>query len=190
MDYFSIFTIAVALAMDAFSVSICAGMFIIKPTFGYYFRLAFFFGFFQFMMPVIGYFGGRYIEDYIKQFDHWIALALLVIIGAKMIHESFEGCEIPKRDPSRGSTLLIFAVATSIDALAVGLSFGVLHKPIMLPSIIIGLVCAVFSILGIFLGNRVRMFANKKASTLGGLMLIAIGIKIIYEHRGHIPLFM
>ena len=189
MEIVSIIIIAIALAMDAFSVSICAGMYVAKPTFNYYFRLSFFFGFFQAIMPILGYFCGKYIEDYIKLFDHWVAFGLLLIIGLKMIHESFESCEIPKRDPSKGLTLLIFSIATSIDALAVGLSFGVLHKPIIIPSIIIGVVCALFSIFGIFLGNKMKLFSKKRASMIGGLMLIAIGIKIIFEHRDHIPFF-
>src|SRR3990172_2619511 len=105
MDMISIFIIAVALAMDAFSVCISCGMIIPDPGFRHYFRLAFHFGLFQFMMPIIGYFGGKYLEGYIKEYDHWIAFGLLIIIGLKMIYEAFwgkaESCD-PERDPSRG----------------------------------------------------------------------------------------
>lgn len=171
--------------MDAFSVCISCGMIITKPDFRHYFRLAFHFGLFQFMMPLIGYFAGRYLEAYIKAFDHWIAFGLLMIIGLKMIYEAFshnkETCE-PARDPSRGVSLLILAVATSIDALAVGLSLGVLGRQIFIPSVIIGVVCALFSVLGISIGKRVGALVGKRAEAVGGVMLVAIGIKILVEH--------
>ncbi len=187
MDLASIVIIAVALAMDAFSVCISCGMIIPGPGFGHYFRLAFHFGLFQFMMPIIGFFGGMYLESYIKSYDHWIAFALLLIIGLKMIKESFkkESADCPvgeRKDPSRGWSLIVLAVATSIDALAVGLSIGVLNRPILLPSIIIGVVCAAFSVIGVALGNRVGALVGKRAEAIGGLMLVAIGIKILIEH--------
>jgi putative Mn2+ efflux pump MntP len=185
MDLVSILVIAAALAMDAFSVCISCGMVIANPGFRHYFRLAFHFGLFQFIMPIIGYFGGKYLESYIKGYDHWIAFGLLMFIGLKMIHEAFsnkgESCDSAK-DPSRGWSLLVLAVATSIDALAVGLSIGILNRPILLPSIIIGVVCALFSITGIAIGNRVGALVGKRGEAIGGLMLIAMGIKILVEH--------
>jgi putative Mn2+ efflux pump MntP len=185
MDLVSILAIAVALAMDAFSVCISCGMVIARPGFRHYFRLAFHFGLFQFMMPIIGYFGGKYLEGHIKEYDHWIAFGLLIIIGLKMIYEAFskepESCD-PARDPSRGWSLLVLAVATSIDALAVGLSIGVLNQPILIPSILIGAVCSLFSIIGIAIGNRAGALIGKRGEAIGGLMLIAIGIKILVEH--------
>lgn len=187
MDLASVIVIAVALAMDAFSVSITCGMVIPKPGFGHYFRLAFHFGLFQFMMPIIGFFGGMYLEGYIKAYDHWIAFALLMFIGLKMAKEAFtkKSPDCPageRKDPSRGWTLVVLAVATSIDALAVGLSIGVLNNPILLPSVIIGLVCAAFSVAGVALGNRVGALVGRRAEAVGGLMLVAIGIKILVEH--------
>jgi putative Mn2+ efflux pump MntP len=185
MDLVSILVVAAALGMDAFSVCISCGMVIANPGFRHYFRLAFHFGLFQFMMPIIGYFGGKYLEGYIKEYDHWIAFGLLIIIGLKMIYEAFwgkaESCD-PARDPSRGWSLLVLAVATSMDALAVGLSIGILNRPILIPSIIIGIVCALFSITGIAIGNRVGALVGKRGEAIGGLMLIAIGIKILAEH--------
>ncbi len=184
MDYTTVIIIAVALAMDAFSVCISAGICIPKPNTGHYLRLAGTFGLFQFMMPIIGYFAGAWLEQWIENYDHWVAFAMLAFIGVKMISESLqpeeEGCE--PRDPSRGGRLVLLAIATSIDALAVGLSIGVLRKPIFFPSIIIGVICAAFSIIGIAIGNRVSSFVGKRAESVGGVLLIAIGVKILIEH--------
>ncbi len=185
MDLLAVITAAVALAMDAFSICISAGMIIEKPNFGHYFRLAFHFGFFQFMMPIIGYFFGVYLEHYIEKYDHWAAFILLCFIGFKMIRESFSrDTEVNRKakDPSRGFSLVLLAFATSIDALAVGLSIGVLNRPILFPSIIIGITCALFSAVGIFIGKKVGSWLGKKAEAIGGIMLIIIGIKILLEH--------
>lgn len=185
MDILSIIVVAVALAMDAFSVSISCGITIPKPGPRHYFRLAFHFGLFQFMMPVIGYFGGSLLEGHIGAYDHWVAFALLVFIGIKMIRDSLAkddpACG-PERDPTRGWSLLVLAVATSIDALAVGISIGVLGRPILLPSVIIGVVCALFSILGVAIGTKAGPLLGKRAGAFGGVMLVAIGIKIVIEH--------
>ncbi len=185
MDLITIFTIAVALAMDAFSVSISAGIIIEKPNFRHYFRLAFHFGLFQFMMPIIGYFFGAYLENYIKDYDHWLAFGLLAFIGFKMIKESYaknKPEDLKSKDPSRGFTLVLLAVATSIDALAVGLSIGVLNRPVLFPSIIIGITCSIFSIIGIFIGRKAGSLVGGKAAAIGGIMLLIIGIKILFEH--------
>jgi putative Mn2+ efflux pump MntP len=186
MDIISIIAIAIGLAMDAFSVSIFAGITIDKPDRGHYFRLSFHFGLFQFMMPIIGYWGGSSVEHAIRDFDHWIAMALLLFIGLKMIVDSFSQEEkVVVKDPSRGLTLLLLSVATSIDALAVGLSIGVLGKPIILPSVIIGIVCSFFSIVGIRLGKKVGSLLGQRAGRIGGIILIIIGIKIVIEHLSY-----
>ncbi len=184
MDLINITGIAVALAMDAFSVSIAAGMVIEHPTPRHYFRLAFHFGLFQFLMPVFGYLGGVFIESLIREYDHWIAMALLAFIGIKMIRDSYtpENTSAPSADPSRGWTLVLLSVATSIDALAVGLGIGVLGKPIILPSIIIGVVCALFSVAGIALGKKAGELLGKRVMRVGGIILIAIGVRIVFEH--------
>lgn len=184
MDILEIGVIAIALAMDAFSVSISAGMIIKTPNYRHYFRLAFHFGLFQFMMPIIGYFGGIYLEKYIKSYDHWVAFGLLSLLGLKMIKESLADEDETKeiKDPSRGFSLVILSIATSIDALAVGLSFGVLSQAILFPSVIIGFTCALFSIIGVTIGKKAAALVGKKAEAVGGIMLLIIGIKILVEH--------
>ena len=185
MDLLSVIIVAIALAMDAFSVSISCGITIPEPGPRHYFRLAFHFGLFQFMMPVIGYFGGAFLGSRIGAYDHWVAFALLAFIGIKMIKDSFSSEDPscgPAKDPSRGLPLLVLAVATSIDALAVGVSIGVLGRPILLPSVIIGVVCALFSVLGVAIGAKAGPLLGRRAGALGGVMLIAIGVKIVIEH--------
>lgn len=187
MDYLAICTIAVALAMDAFSVCISSGAIIKTPDAHHYFRLGFHFGLFQFMMPVIGYMGGSLLETYIEPIDHWIAMGLLSFIGLKMLKDAFSKDKVDQkrdinRDPSRGLNLIMLSIATSIDALAVGISLGILDRPIIVPSIIIGIICAAFSLLGLYLGKRAASYLGKKAEALGGVMLIIIGIKILFEH--------
>ncbi len=186
MDLAGIIGIAVALAMDAFSVSIVAGMVIPHPTPRHYFRLAFHFGLFQFLMPVIGYCGGAFVENLIRDYDHWVAMALLAFIGGRMIRDSYSPNDSDRiqGDPSRGWTLVLLSLATSIDALAVGLGIGVLGKPILFPSVVIGLVCALFSITGIALGKKAGRLLGRRVMRIGGLILIAIGIRIVFEHLG------
>jgi len=184
MDLITVFLIAAGLSMDTFSVCISAGVCIPEINAGHYLRLSLAFGFFQFLMPLIGYAGGITVEPVIKNYDHWIAFVLLGYIGGKMIWEGIrtkdDSCDT--NDPSRGKNLFILSVATSIDALAVGLSFGVLSKPILIPSIIIGVVCALFSALGVFLGKKAGTFLGKKGEIIGGLCLIAIGVKTLIDH--------
>ena len=184
MDIINVLFIAVALAMDAFSVSISAGICIPVHRTSQWVRLSSAFGFFQFLMPLIGYFLGVRIAPVIRGFDHWIALLLLSFIGAKMIHEYFgkneDDCAVV--DPTRGKRLFVLAVATSIDALAVGVSFGVMGKEIFVPSVIIGMVCAAFTAVGFHLGKNAGRFIGKKAELAGGIILIAIGVKIALEH--------
>jgi len=185
MSFPYLLAIALGLAMDAFAVSTACGVQVAVLRYGHVLRVALAFGFFQFMMPVIGWLAGSSLSGWVEAVAHWIAFGLLIIIGLKMIYEAFskepESCD-PARDPSRGWPLLVLALATSIDALAVGLSIGVLNKPILIPSIIIGAVCSLFSIIGIAIGNRVGALIGKRGEAIGGLMLIAIGIRILVEH--------
>jgi putative Mn2+ efflux pump MntP len=180
----AIIGIAVSLAMDAFSVSIASGVKIKEINFGHYFRLAFHFGLFQFLMPLLGFYGGAALESAIKRYDHWVAFLLLAFIGGKMIWESFcQGdSEEGSCDPSRGKTLIMLSVATSIDAAAVGFSFAALGIPIVGPALIIGAICLIFSALGVFLGDRVGAFIGPWAERIGGVMLILIGLKIVLDH--------
>jgi len=184
MGFIAIVGIAISLAMDAFSVCIAAGVKIKDIRFRHYFRLAFHFGLFQFFMPLLGYVAGVLIENILHQYGPWIAMSLLSFIGIKMMWESFDldGSEKNDKDPSRGASLVMLSIATSIDAAAVGLSFNALGLPILIPSIIIGIVCALFSAIGVYLGNTIGSFLGAWAERLGGVILIGIGMKILLEH--------
>ncbi|TAL33965.1 MAG: manganese efflux pump [Spirochaetes bacterium] len=186
-ELITILGIATGLAMDAFSVCLAAGLVIPEPTRRHYFRLSFHFGLFQFMMPILGYFAGSLVETLIADYDHWVALGLLAAIGGKMVVESFgekHGGSDTAPDPSRGWSLVVLSIATSIDALAVGLSMGMMAKPILVPSIIIGIICAAFSILGLRLGRHAGALLGNRVERAGGILLIAIGVKIVLEHIG------
>jgi len=186
MEFLTIFGIALSLAMDAFSVSVVAGVKIEKPTLRHHFRLSFHFGLFQFLMPLLGYYGGVMIESIISSYDHWIALVILSIIGGKMLWESFQKEDInttsDNYDPSRGMTLVLLSIATSIDAAAIGFSFAALKISILTPAIIIGIVCAACSSIGLLIGNKIGSKIGAWAERLGGVVLILIGIKILIEH--------
>jgi manganese efflux pump family protein len=185
MPLFELFAVAVGLAMDAFAVSIATGIRLGCVTGRQTFRMAFHFGFFQFIMPVLGWFAGSAAGPLMGAYDHWVAMGLLGFIGGKMIHEAFahmdsETCS--PRDPTRGATLLGLAVATSIDAFAVGLGLGVLGMGIWFPSILIGVVAAAFTVTGLRLGCRIGILFSRRMEVLGGLILIAIGVKILFDH--------
>ena len=178
MSFPELFAIAVALAMDAFAVSVCAGCALKRVTAVHFLRLSLTFGFFQFLLTVRG---------FIESWDHWIAFALLAWIGGNMIRgggddsEDGESCSV---DPTKGRKLLILAVATSIDALAVGLSFSLLNINVWGPSTLIGVVCAVITALGLLAGKGLAHadIFGRRAELVGGCVLIGIGLKILYEH--------
>ncbi len=178
--------IAVALAMDAFAVAIAAGVNLKHVDFRQFFRLAWHFGLFQALMPVIGWAAGLTVREYIEQFDHWLAFGLLAFVGINMIREAFAGNDAAadKKDPTRGMLLVMLSVATSIDALAVGLSIALLNISIWLPAAIIGLVAGVFTIMGLMIGQKVGGIGRleRHAECIGGVVLILIGIKILHEH--------
>jgi len=186
MDIISIIIIAICLSMDAFSVCIAAGVKIRCLDAGHYLRLSIHFGLFQFLMPVAGYYGGTMIGSLVKDYDHWIAFGLLSFIGLKMLWESCQKNEgnVCKEgeDPSRGLTLLMLSVATSIDAAAVGFSFATLEIPIFFAAVIIGVICAAISAAGLFLGNKIGSLFGPWAERIGGTVLILIGVKILIEH--------
>ncbi len=188
MDVLSIFVIAVGLAMDAFAVSISAGVTIKHPTIRDMFKFGLFFGLFQFIMPVLGFFGSRTFSVYIEAVDHWVAFGVLVIIGGKMLYETFQKDDACS--PCTGSSQSLFplkkmtllAIATSIDAMAVGISFAVTDTNIWLAALIIGLIAFVISYSGIYIGKKLGCVFQKGAEQLGGVILIAIGVKILAEH--------
>ncbi len=185
MNLLVVLGMAVALAMDCFAVAMGMSCGATRLKARQTLRMAFFFGLFQFAMPVIGWFAGENVLRHIEKFDHWIALILLAFVGLKMIRESFEkgkGEGANPVDRTTGVPLLILSIATSIDALAVGLSLSVLRTNIFLPAVLIGVVCFALTVVGAKIGPLVGRAVGKRAELLGGLILIGIGIKIVLEH--------
>ncbi len=184
MDFFSIFLIGVGLAMDAAAVSLAKGMSLKKEQLvEYAFKLAFFFGIFQAGMPLIGYFAGTQFASYIQQVDHWIAFVLLVLIGVNMIKESNEEKEEEVCILSISyKSILLLAIATSIDALAIGVSFAFLNVNIYYAILIIGITTFLISLFCVFIGKKVGSVFQKYAERFGGSILIFLGLKILIEH--------
>lgn len=182
----AIFGIAFALAMDAFAVSVAAGITLRSVGPRHTFRLAWHFGFFQFAMPLLGWAAGSTIRPLIERFDHWLAFLLLLCVGVHMIREAFQKHETASRqaDPTRGMTLVVLSFATSIDALAVGLSLSILNMAIWFPAVIIGIVAALCTTAGIHIGSRIgsAVRIGTYADIAGGLVLIGIGVKILHDH--------
>ena len=181
VDIATILLIAVSLAMDAFAVSIAHGMTIRNRRVATGLVMAGSFGAFQAFMPVLGWLAGLTFIEFIANFDHWLAFGLLAFIGGKMIYSARELTE-EKDAKLTVSLLLILSVATSIDALAVGLSFSLLRVSILTPVIAIGVVAFLLSFAGFNFGNRLGKFFERKVQVVGGVVLIAIGIKILLEH--------
>jgi len=183
MDTLSIALIAVGLAMDAFSVATVAGFVIKRFSFKKAFKLSFHFGLFQFFMPLLGWFAGSTIASLIADFDHWVAFGLLILIGGKMVLEgSREKLGVDRSDPTGGVQLLMFSVATSIDALAVGLTFALSNVAPFHPSVLIGIVAAVFTLLGFYLGSKSSRFFGRYVEVMGGAILVLIGTRILVTH--------
>ncbi|MDJ0882914.1 MAG: manganese efflux pump MntP family protein [Desulfobacterales bacterium] len=193
MGFLNIFAIAVALAMDAFAVAIASGVRLKRVSFRQFFRLAWHFGLFQALMPIIGWSAGLTVRDTIERFGHWVAFGLLVYVGVNMIREAFKLQEDARRhkDPTRGLTLVMLSVATSIDALAVGLTISMLRVSIWTPALIIGVVAGVFTVIGLYLGKSVGSAERLSpiAEVLGGVILLGIAVKIVIEHRALQNLF-
>lgn len=183
MDLLTLIAIAVGLSMDAFAVSVASGIAIKHLRVHHAVRIALFFGGFQAIMPVIGWLAGRSVAELISPWDHWAAFGLLVFIGGRMIYESFrmETAERPT-DPLNIYVLLVLSVATSLDALAVGFSFAFLNVAIVVPVVIIGVVTFTLSLVGVAVGDRLGHFFEKRIEAVGGIVLIAIGVKILLEH--------
>jgi putative Mn2+ efflux pump MntP len=171
------------LALDAFAVSIAGGAYFGKSSSRQKFRLSFHFGLFQFMMPIIGWFAGARFVSITKDYDHWIAFIILLAIGIKMIMDSLKGDdEIISKDISKGINLVSLAFATSIDALAVGFSFGIMNHDIFFASVIIGITAALMSLIGIKIGEVMSVKYGNKVGLAGGIILIILGLNILYEH--------
>ena len=183
MDWMTILGIALALAMDAFAVALTAGAVLNPLTGRHLFRLGFHFGLFQALMPIAGWLAGMTVSKWISAYDHWIAFLLLAVVGGRMILEAFgEKEEKAATDPTRGLTMIILSVATSIDALAVGLSLAMLGVSVWVPAAVIGVVAGVLTVLGMLLGRRLGSNWGKPVEICGGLVLCGIGLKILLEH--------
>ncbi|MCX5833933.1 MAG: manganese efflux pump MntP family protein [Deltaproteobacteria bacterium] len=183
MNFYSILIIAIGLGMDAFAVAIGAGVALKGHSQASAFRLSSSFGFFQFIMPIIGWSAGLTISTVIQGYDHWLAFVLLAAIGGKMIYDALrDGKEISFSDPTKGLPLLMLSIATSIDALAVGLSLAFLKVAIFYPSVVIGTVAFAMTWIGMAFGERLGRVFGKKVEVAGGLILLGIGVKILLEH--------
>jgi putative Mn2+ efflux pump MntP len=183
MHLSTIIVVAVGLAMDAFVVSIVSGGAYKQLHVRHALRLAIFFGFFQAFMPIIGYLAGLSVRDYIQNYDHWVAFGILSAVGGKMIYESLKIESVERNmDPSNIFVLLALSVATSIDALAIGITLSLITNSIITAVVIIGLVTFILSYLGIVIGKKFGHFFENKIEALGGIILIGLGLKILYEH--------
>ena len=185
MGIFELFLIGIGLSMDAFAVAICKGLSMRKIDVRQTVTVALFFGGFQALMPFLGWALGKQFEQYITQYDHWIAFVLLVYIGGKMLWEALHSKE-EDTAPANFSIkeLLILAIATSIDALAVGITFAFLNVKIGPAVAIIGCTTFVISLAGVLIGNKFGSRYKQKAEAVGGIILILIGLKILLEHTG------
>ena len=174
---------ALSLSMDAFAVALCIGACVIGATYGTAFRMGAACGVFQFGMPLAGWFLGAYCVEYISSIDHWVAFGLLAIVGGNMIRGSFappESCNT--EDPTQSAVLFYLALATSIDALAVGASFAVVHKPVFWLAIFSGVATAALCFGGVRVGRLVGSRLGKRVELAGGVLLYLIGFNILFTH--------
>lgn len=182
MGIVEIILISIGLAMDAFAVSICKGLSMKKMNWKNAMIIAFYFGVFQAIMPAIGYFLGTTFESFVTAVDHWIAFILLSFIGGNMIKESFNSEDEDKNDRVDFKTMIVLAIATSIDALAVGITFAFFDVNVIVAVSIIGVITFFISLLGVKVGNKFGDKYQNKAELMGGILLVLLGIKILVEH--------
>ena len=184
MGLIEIIFIGIGLAMDAFAVSVCKGLSMKKINWKNAIIIAIYFGIFQALMPVVGYFLGTAFSSIVESVDHWIAFILLAAIGGNMIKESTDD-EVEKRNDNVDfRTMIVLAIATSIDALAVGVTFAFFKVNLILAIVLIGIITFALSILGVIIGNKFGDKLQNKAELTGGVILILIGLKILLEHLG------
>lgn len=184
LDLASVFLIAIGLSVDCFAVAVSGSISLKAPSTIQVFRTSLAFGVFQALMPVLGWFVGQTFIDLVADYDHWLAFSLLAAIGLRMIWNAFLSNESQNDslDITKGLSLFFLSVATSIDALAVGLSFAFLKINIISASLIIGIVAFAFTSFGFAIGRRVGKIVGKRAEAIGGTVLIAIGIRILISH--------
>ncbi len=183
MDLITLFLLSIGLCFDTFAVSVSSGLLRKEIVFWQAVRIAFFLAIFQATMPVLGWLGGITIKDWMESFDHWVALGILSILGIKMLVESFKKDEEKNINPLDIKVIISMALATSIDAFAVGISFAIIEVNMLLAFIIIGSVTFITSMLGILFGKKTGSHFGQKMEIIGGIILIAIGIKIVLEHQ-------
>lgn len=183
-DFLSIILIAIGLSADCFAVSLSAGISNRSHSWLQIIRVAFSFGFFQGLMPVLGWLAGRTIVDIIADYDHWVAFSLLAIVSGRMFWEAFHSKDSQEKevDVSRGFMLLTLSIATSIDALAVGLSFAFLEVDIALASSTIGVIAFIVTIIGFILGKKASKLVGKRAVVIGAIILLIIAFRILLSH--------
>lgn len=191
MDALTTLAVAIALGIDVLTVT--ASAFVVYkfdgPLFRPIFRMSWHFGLFQAGMMVLGWLAGATVEPYIGAFDHWIAFGLLALVGGRMIREAFRDEDMSfERDPSRGATLFMLSIATSIDALAVGLSMAVVGQEVLRPSLVVGLVSSIMAVIGAGLGLRLGTLLGRRAGLVGGLVLVGIGVRVVVTHLGLVAL--
>ncbi|BDX38686.1 putative manganese efflux pump MntP [Tenuifilaceae bacterium CYCD] len=182
MTIFTLLILAIGLSFDTFAVSISNGIARKQIVFKEAFLIASVFGLFQALMPILGWLGGLSIKNYIIPFDHWIAFGLLCIIGLKMILESFKNDEEKDFNPLNPKIMIMMAIATSIDALAVGVSFAIIEVNMLLAFLVIGFVTFIVAMLGMLFGKKIGDRIGRRMEILGGIILITIGVKILIEH--------
>lgn len=184
MEIFELVLLSIGLGMDAFAVSVCKGISMRKMSWKKACIIGLYFGGFQAIMPILGYFFGNSFESFITNIDHWIAFILLAIIGAKMIQEAFQKEEEEYNEDISVKTMIVLSIATSIDALAVGITFAFLKVNLLLAITLIGTITFILSVIGTKIGNRFGDKYKSKAELAGGIILIIIGLKILLEHIG------
>lgn len=182
MGLITLFLIAIGLCFDTFAVSVSSGLIRKEIVFWQAVKIAFILALFQALMPLLGWLGGITIRSWIEPFDHWVALGILTILGVKMLIESQKKIEDKNFDPLHINIILSMALATSIDAFAVGISFAIIQVNMIVATLIIGSVTFIASMLGILFGKKTGSHLGQKMEIIGGLILIAIGIKIVIEH--------
>ena len=184
MSFIELLILAIGLAMDAFAISICKGLSFGKLKLKHYLIVGAYFGGFQFGMTVAGYYIGINFSSFIEAFDHWVVFGLLMLIGLNMIRESLDKNDDEINDKLDVKTMVLLAIASSIDALAVGVSFAFIHVEIFYTAAVIGIVAFVLSVLGVKIGNRFGDKYQNKAQLMGGIILVLLGFKILLEHLG------
>lgn len=188
MGILELFLIAIGLAMDAFAVSVCKGLSFKEMSYKKAIIIGVYFGVFQALMPAIGYFLGTTFESLVTQIDHWIAFILLGFIGINMLKEAFGKDKEEANDKVDFKTMIVLAIATSIDALAVGITFAFLKVKVMMATLLIGIITFGLSVIGVKIGNKFGNKYEKNAEATGGILLILMGIKILLEHLGIIAI--